>query len=81
MATAHEAHGAGVSEDDLPVLLADDHALRERVQGVAQADGVGRGLGHGLRGAVGDLLEVVECRLDAGRVLLRGLDALSLIHI
>ena len=67
VATTHEADGARVAEHDLPVLVADDDPLGERVEGAPQTDGVGRRLGHGLGGAIGDLLEVVERRLDPRR--------------
>ena len=73
VSTPHETDGPGVSEHHLTVLLAHDDALGERVEGVAQADGVGRRLGHRFGGAVGDLLQVVQGRFHSGRVLLRGL--------
>ncbi len=75
VASTHEADGAGVAEDDLPVLVADDDPLGERVERAPQTDGVGRRLGHRLGGTIGDLFQVVERRLHPRRVLLRGLDA------
>ena len=61
----HEGHGPGVAEGDLAVLVADDDALGEGVEGPAQPDGVGTGLGDGLGGVAGHLLQVAEDRLHA----------------
>ena len=58
---------AGVAEDHLAVLVADDDALG---QGVERAAAAGwrpsRGLGHGLGGGLGDLFEVAHGGLDRG---------------
>ena len=75
VAAAHEAVGPGVAEDHLAALVADHDALGEGVEGPAEADGVGRGLGHRLGGPVGDLLEVVEGGLDPGGSRRAALDA------
>ena len=58
-----------------PRLVAHHDALGEGVEGPAEADGVGRGLGHRLGGPVGDLLEVVEGGLDPGGLVGGGVDA------
>ena len=58
VAADHERVGAPVAVDHAAVLVAEDDALGQRVEGAPQPDGVGAGLGHGLGGAAGDLLEV-----------------------
>ena len=65
VAVGHEAHGPGVAEGHLAVLVADDHALGEGVEGPSQPDGVGAGLGHRLGRLAGHLLEVAEHRFHA----------------
>ena len=69
---AHEPDGAGVAEHDRAVLVADDDPLGQGVEGASQPDGVRRRLGHGLSGAVGDELEVVQSGLDPHAVVLGG---------
>ncbi len=69
VSTSHQSHGARVSEHDGPVLVAHDDTLGERVEGTAQPDGVRRGLGHRLGGAIGDELEVVQRGLDPHAVV------------
>ena len=65
VAVVHQGHGPGVAEGHVAVLVADDDPLGKGVEGPAQPDGVGAGLGDRLGGLAGDLLQVAEQRLDA----------------
>ena len=69
MAADHERVGAPVAVDHTAVLVAEDHALRQRIEGAPESDGVRAGLGHRLGGAAGDLFEVGQRRLDVRLVL------------
>ncbi len=60
----HQGVGPAVAVDDGPVLVAEDHALGQRVEGAPQPDGVGAGLGHGLGRPAGHLFEVGQRGLD-----------------
>ena len=76
VAADHQGIGPAVAIDHGAVLVTEHDALGEGVEGAAQADGVRARLGHGLRGAAGDLLEVGERGLDVvlvlGRIETRG---------
>ena len=69
VAADHQGVGAAVAVDHGAVLVAEDDALGEGVERAPQADGVGAGLGHGLGGAAGHLLEVGQGGLDVVLVL------------
>ena len=69
VAADHQGVGAAVAVDHGPVLVAQDHALGEGVEGAPQPDGVRAGLGDGLGGAAGHLLEVGQGGLDVVLVL------------
>ncbi len=69
VAADHQGVGAAVAIDHGAVLVAEDDALGEGVEGAAQADGVGARLGDRLGGAAGHLLEVGERCLDVVLVL------------
>ena len=69
VAADHQGVGAAVAVDHGAVLVAEHHALREGVERAPQADGVGAGLGHGLGGPTGHLLEVGQRDLDVALVL------------
>ena len=64
VAADHQGVGPAVAVDDGPVLVAEDHALGQRVERAAEPDGVGAGLGDGLGRSAGDLLEVGQRGLD-----------------
>ena len=64
--------GPGVSEDVLAVLVADDHALGERVERTPEPDGVGRRLLHRLCRIVDPDLDLTERPLDAPSASFRG---------
>ena len=68
VAAAHQGDGAAVAEGDVAVLVADDDALGEGVEGPAQPDGVCAGLGDGLGGMLGRALDVTKRILDSLRV-------------
>ena len=65
----HERVGAPVAVDHVAVLVAEDDALRQRIERAPEADGVRAGLGHRLRGPTCDLLEIGQRRLDVRLVL------------
>ena len=69
VAADHQGVGAAVAVDHGAVLVAEDDALGEGVERAPQADGVGAGLGHGLGGPAGHLLEVGQRGLDVVLVL------------
>ena len=69
VAADHQGVGAPVAVDHGAVLVAQDHALGERVERAPQADGVRAGLGDGLGGATGHLLQVGQGGLDVVLVL------------
>ena len=65
----HERIGPPVAVDHGAVLVAEDDALRQRIEGAPEADGVRARFGHRLRRPTGDLLEVGEGGLDVRLVL------------
>ena len=65
VATTHHRVGAGVAEDVLAVLVADDHALGKRVESAPEPDGVRRRLLHRLGRVLDPVLDVAERSLDA----------------
>ena len=69
VAADHEGIGPAVAIDDRAVLVAQDDALGERVEGAAQPDGVRARFGDRLGGAAGDLLQVGERDFDVVLVL------------
>ena len=69
VAADHQGVGPAVAVDHAAVLVAEHDALGERVERAPQPDGVRAGLGHGLGGAAGDLLEVGQRGLDVVLVL------------
>ena len=71
VAAGHEGVGPAVAVDHRARLVADDHPLGQGVERPAQPDGVRAGLGDGLRGRPGDLLEIGQRHLDAALVLRR----------
>ena len=68
VAAVHQGDGPAVAEDDLAVLVADDHALGERVEGPTQPDGVRAGLGDGLGGVFRGAFDMAERVLEPSGV-------------